>query len=428
MRSNRKLFALLAAGALVSGLVAVASSAQAADGDLGKLKVNPLSGNQDTLMDFNTQTGAKCPAGTGSIQILMTGTGMTADNPGIVNGNTDYTQVQGANNNLAVPASRTFGAVFDEMGVSSLSGAYVLHLQCLDENLQVSGEFAITTTWTPTGSKTGTYVAASTASSTSTALNVGTPDPVLSGTPTSLTATVTPSTAAGSVQFKRNGVNLGAPVAVTGGTATLSNQVLPAGANALTAQFVPTDPDTDGASVSSAVSYAITGPVGLTGTARVGRVLGCSTLAVAGTTRSVLWFRNGVSTGVTAPSLAVPAGWYNTGIKCRVTTTKNGSSVVRDSATAKIALGSALVYSVRPKVLGTARVGRVLTCSPGTWRPAATSYRYQWFRGTRPIAGKIAAKYKTIRADKGKLLTCRVTAIRAGYASGVAKAPARRIS
>ena len=42
--------------------------------------------------------------------------------------------------------------------------------------------------------------------------------------------------------------------------------------------------------------------------------------------------------------------------------------------------------------------------------------RYQWFRGTKAIAGRTAATYKVTRTDRGKLLSLRNTTPRSGYA------------
>ena len=63
--------------------------------------------------------------------------------------------------------------------------------------------------------------------STVTAVTAG-PNPVPFGQPVTITAAVTPSAANGSIQFKRGTVNLGAPVALAGGNATLTiNSLLP---------------------------------------------------------------------------------------------------------------------------------------------------------------------------------------------------------
>ena len=61
---------------------------------------------------------------------------------------------------------------------------------------------------------------------------------VTDGTQSTLTATVTPDNATGTVQFKNNGTNIGNPVTVNGGTATLT-QTLPVGTNSITAEFTP---------------------------------------------------------------------------------------------------------------------------------------------------------------------------------------------
>jgi hypothetical protein len=76
-----------------------------------------------------------------------------------------------------------------------------------------------------------------------------------------LTASVSPSGAAGSVQFvdlaTGSAVNVGSPVTVSGGTATLTTSGLATGNHTLRADFIPTDTAAFGASSSSTVAYAI---------------------------------------------------------------------------------------------------------------------------------------------------------------------------
>lgn len=76
---------------------------------------------------------------------------------------------------------------------------------------------------------------------TETRLAVAAATPVAPGQSAELTATVTPASASGSVQFLSDGSNVGAPVTVTGGTSKLSVE-LDAGTHAITAKFVPSDP------------------------------------------------------------------------------------------------------------------------------------------------------------------------------------------
>jgi hypothetical protein len=83
---------------------------------------------------------------------------------------------------------------------------------------------------------------------------------------------------------------------------------------------------------------------------------------------------------------------------------------------------------VRPKLSGTAKVGKVLRVSTGTWSPAATSYDYTWYRSGRKITGATASRYTLTRADVGTRVQVRVRGHRGGYANGLYRTPTRRIS
>lgn len=106
------------------------------------------------------------------------------------------------------------------------------------------------TTWTQV------YPVVSTAVPTSTALAALPVGHQLPGGTVDLTATVSP-VAAGTVQFKDGAANLGAPVAVAAGSATLSVTTLNAGAHSITATFTPTDPSAFSASTSAGVNYLV---------------------------------------------------------------------------------------------------------------------------------------------------------------------------
>ncbi|WP_460972857.1 beta strand repeat-containing protein, partial [Prescottella soli] len=70
-----------------------------------------------------------------------------------------------------------------------------------------------------------------------TSLTVSAPGAATTGSSVDLTATVSPSTAQGSVQFKDNGAPIGAPVAVANGAAVLPHSFTSAGAHSITAEF-----------------------------------------------------------------------------------------------------------------------------------------------------------------------------------------------
>lgn len=97
---------------------------------------------------------------------------------------------------------------------------------------------------------------------TTTALTVLPADTAVAGTPVTLTATVTPGDAAGTVEFTdvsgASPTPVGAPVTVVNGSATLTTSALAVGTRQLRAQFVPADAAAFAASTSATVSYTIT--------------------------------------------------------------------------------------------------------------------------------------------------------------------------
>jgi hypothetical protein len=80
------------------------------------------------------------------------------------------------------------------------------------------------------------------AKSTTTVLGVTPSSPADASTVETLTATVSPSAAAGSVQFTDYGKNIGGTVHVSAGTASTTTTLVP-GPHSLTAVFTPTDPN-----------------------------------------------------------------------------------------------------------------------------------------------------------------------------------------
>ncbi len=80
------------------------------------------------------------------------------------------------------------------------------------------------------------------------------------GTPVTFTATVTGAGAAGTVQFKDGATNLGAPVTLASGSASLTTSALTVGTHPITAAFTPTSAAAFDPSVSSVLDYVITQP------------------------------------------------------------------------------------------------------------------------------------------------------------------------
>ena len=73
-----------------------------------------------------------------------------------------------------------------------------------------------------------------------------------------------------------------------------------------------------------------------------------------------------------------------------------------------------------PIVSGTPKAGGKLTCSPGSWTGAPTSFAYQWSRDGTPIQGTTSSTYTVQKSDEGLTLTCAVIASNAKGAGGPA--------
>ncbi len=94
-----------------------------------------------------------------------------------------------------------------------------------------------------------------------------------------------------------------------------------------------------------------------------------------------------------------------------------------------VARGDAPRDTKAPVISGTAKVGRTLKTSDGTWSPAATSYTYQWYANGRAISGATRSSLVLKAAQKGKKITVKVIAHRAGHKDGSAtSAPAGAVT
>lgn len=80
-------------------------------------------------------------------------------------------------------------------------------------------------------------------------------------------------------------------------------------------------------------------------------------------------------------------------------------------------LPNRFVVKQAPRVVGKARVGRVVKASRGVWRPAASSYQFRWMRNGKAIKKATKAAYRLTRADRRKKISVRVIVKRSGYES-----------
>ena len=83
-----------------------------------------------------------------------------------------------------------------------------------------------------------------------------------------------------------------------------------------------------------------------------------------------------------------------------------------------------LVASKKPTISGTKRVGSVLTASTGSWKPAPSSYAYQWFSGGKAVSGATDQTFTPRASDLAGKVTVKVTARRASFPAAAATSSA----
>ncbi|MFC9728944.1 hypothetical protein ACFWEO_21800 [Streptomyces roseolus] len=154
---------------------------------------------------------------------------------------------------------------------------------------------------------------------------------------------------------------------------------------------------------------------------------------------SYQWRADGVAVaGATASSYTVPSPLKGKALSVAVTARKAGHPTLTSVAAAGKVLGATPVATKAPVVTGTARVRATLVVSRGTWTESPASYTYQWYADGRAISGATRAAFTLTQAQKGQRITVKVSAHRAGHATGsastaatpavVSLAPARRAS
>jgi Bacterial Ig-like domain (group 3) len=260
MRINlRRAGALGLAAAVVAGM-AVAGATAANAASIGSLTGAPASGS--TSSAFSLVTSALCPTGTDLLNAYANNAAAGWNDVLIVGAND--TEIPNLNTS-GVPTSNTLVAIAADQtpALTVVDGIYSISLRCQ------SGFTDVLATFDGSLTVTGTTYAfnAVAAPASTTTLTVTPPSPQNIGTSVTLNAAVTSTaTVAGAVQFKSDGANLGNPVTVAAGAASLSTTALTGGQHSLTATFIPTTPASIAGSTSAAVSYTITAPAQATTT------------------------------------------------------------------------------------------------------------------------------------------------------------------
>lgn len=250
---------VVAVTALAGTLLLSAAPASAAV--VGTVSVTPATGLDTTAATVNTS--AACPAGVNIIGRIF-GAGFPAAGQTVRNNSPISSYSVNAAGGLVVPLADTFRAFGNLQSPPVVfSGKYDIVISCINPlaaNTSL-GDFSGSVWFT---SNTAYQSTDPTGVPTTTSLATVPASPVTVGTSVTITATVSPAAATGSVQFFDGATSLGTSP-VSGGTASISTSAFTAGSHSLTATFTGTG--SFGSSTAGPVSFTVTGPATPTTTA-----------------------------------------------------------------------------------------------------------------------------------------------------------------
>lgn len=133
---------------------------------------------------------------------------------------------------------------------------------------------------------------------------------------------------------------------------------------------------------------------------------------------SYQWLSDGSPiSGETGSTFVVPASLVGHVVTVSVTGSKSGFvSAVRTSTNTGQVYGQGFLLSPTPKIVGTAAVGKSLTVSSGTWKPAPTSIQYQWLRNGEVIPGATRSSYLLTVQDVSHSISVKIVGSKSQYA------------
>jgi secreted trypsin-like serine protease len=147
-------------------------------------------------------------------------------------------------------------------------------------------------------------------------------------------------------------------------------------------------------------------PPSISGQPEVGQSLICNSGQWSANAKTVdaLWANSNNEIVIRGSTLEVTKDLASSELQCVVIARSAAGSVI-ETKTISIADSKPAVLS-NPVISGNARVGSVVTCSPGTWNKFTTSLGIEWFVGSRSVS---SANSITIPEEAaGQNVTCRV--------------------
>jgi len=312
---------------------------------LGSLTVTPASGFSSTGLFVRTvSTGPNlgCPAPSVSASLWVSGPGQWASG-------VRATGLSGISNSSELEFVPVFDTVAGENQLTIEPGKYTLTAYCQDELGTVSyGEFT-GAIWFTSATEYQSTDPATTQSPTHTVIGASPEDRVDLGSLVTLTATVTPASATGTVQFRNyqggSYSKVGKAVKVVNGQATMSSSSLGFSLYEFSALFTPADKSKLTSSASPDMVYVVALPVPpipvaettIYGILSLGQTVSCVAHFSNAKSYAYSWFRDRQTEVGQTQSYVLVSADVGHKIRCQALATNTGGTVSRASAAAKVA-------------------------------------------------------------------------------------------
>ena len=168
----------------------------------------------------------------------------------------------------------------------------------------------------------------------------------------------------------------------------------------------------------------------IAGTAKVGQTIavGAGSWGPGSVSLSYQWYRGTTAiSGAHSTGYAVQAGDAGSKLSVKVSGLRTGYTVTaRTSATTATVANASFQAAPAPTISGTAKVGKTLKATAGTWSPSGVTLTYQWYRDSTRIKGATKSTYKLTKASLAHRITVRVTGTKSGYTTLSKTSPVTR--
>jgi len=325
-------------------------STGAPTGTLGTLTVNPATGSDIDPLDLNTHASGStkgCPSAATNVNGFITGPGdWTVAKSIQAFSNTTVTALVSQSDppELQIPTSNSMSVIASNYSLKIVPGRYDFTVICQNPLGTTKYGTFIGSIWFTDATHFQSKDPATSQSETTITVVVTPQYRADVGDQVSLTATVSPATAVGKVQFQEstNGAfaPIGSPIDVASGTAALKISTLPFGLHTLSAVFTPTDAKAFKAATSADQAYVVALPIPpsppsgatVSGTAKVGSTLTCSASFQNATSTAFAWLRNrSTISGAASSSYRLVAADKGTAVQCKAMGTNSGGTTFRIS-------------------------------------------------------------------------------------------------